>query len=51
MVVSGCSKDTDNVGENMIVLRKRIYVLKMAEEKYEEPSGWMEWERRWGCCC
>ncbi|XP_010255886.1 PREDICTED: uncharacterized protein LOC104596400 [Nelumbo nucifera] len=35
------------VDENMIVLRMRIQEMKMAEENYEPPSGWMEWEKRY----
>lgn len=35
------------VDENMIVLRKRIHELRMAETNYEPPSNWMEWEKRY----
>nr|XP_010916325.1 uncharacterized protein LOC105041169 [Elaeis guineensis] len=35
------------VDENMIVLRKRIHEMKMAEMNYEAPSNWMDWERRY----
>nr|XP_010916324.1 uncharacterized protein LOC105041168 [Elaeis guineensis] len=35
------------VDENMIVLRKRIHEMKMAETNYEPPSDWMEWEKRY----
>ncbi|EHA8591150.1 hypothetical protein COCNU_scaffold034767G000010 [Cocos nucifera] len=35
------------VDENMIVLRKRIHEMKMAERNYEPPSDWMEWEKRY----
>ncbi|CAN6451956.1 unnamed protein product [Victoria cruziana] len=35
------------VDENMIVLRKRIREMKMAERNYEAPPHWMEWEKRY----
>ncbi|KAK8483393.1 hypothetical protein V6N13_090490 [Hibiscus sabdariffa] len=35
------------VDESMIVLRKRVQELKMAEESYEPPRNWMEWERQY----
>ncbi|KAB5544813.1 hypothetical protein DKX38_012925 [Salix brachista] len=35
------------VDENMIVLRKRIHEMKMAERNYEPPSNWMGWEKRY----
>ncbi|CAL9040351.1 unnamed protein product [Musa banksii] len=35
------------VDENMIVLRKRIHEMKMAERNYEAPSEWMDWEKRY----
>ncbi|XP_044467740.1 uncharacterized protein LOC123197483 [Mangifera indica] len=35
------------VDENMIVLRMRIREKKLSEAKYEPPSNWMEWERKY----
>ncbi|KAJ6689598.1 hypothetical protein OIU85_005958 [Salix viminalis] len=35
------------VDENMIVLRKRIHEMKMAERNDEPPSNWMGWEKRY----
>lgn len=35
------------VDENMIVLRKRIYEMKMAETNYEAPTEWADWEKRY----
>ncbi|WOK93453.1 hypothetical protein Cni_G02150 [Canna indica] len=35
------------VDENMIVLRKRIHEMKMAETNYEAPAEWMDWEKRY----
>ncbi|CAL9193344.1 uncharacterized protein LOC135613637 [Musa acuminata AAA Group] len=35
------------VDRSMIVLRKRIHEMKMAESNYEAPSGWMDWEKRY----
>ncbi|XP_039119828.1 uncharacterized protein LOC120256120 [Dioscorea cayenensis subsp. rotundata] len=35
------------VDENMIVLRKRMHEMKMAERNYEPPENWMEWEKRY----
>ncbi|RWW46575.1 hypothetical protein BHE74_00047485 [Ensete ventricosum] len=35
------------VDENMIVLRRRIHEMKMAERNYEAPSEWMDWEKRY----
>ncbi|KAG1330597.1 hypothetical protein COCNU_02G005650 [Cocos nucifera] len=35
------------VDENMIVLRKRIHEMRMAETNHEPPSDWMEWEKRY----
>ncbi|XP_038985595.1 uncharacterized protein LOC120111770 [Phoenix dactylifera] len=34
------------VDENMIVLRKRIHEMKVADRNYEAPSEWMNWEKR-----
>ncbi|XP_010916318.1 uncharacterized protein [Elaeis guineensis] len=41
-------RDSDGrlVDENMVVLRKRIHEMKVAEGSYEAPSEWMEWEKR-----
>ncbi|KAI9075079.1 hypothetical protein K1719_042977 [Acacia pycnantha] len=33
------------VGENMIVLRKRIHEMKMIEKNYESSVDWMDWEK------
>ncbi|KAJ8483959.1 hypothetical protein OPV22_016444 [Ensete ventricosum] len=35
------------VDQSMIVLRKRIHEMKMAESNYEAPSEWMDWEKRY----
>ncbi|CAL9779465.1 unnamed protein product [Musa acuminata subsp. burmannicoides] len=35
------------VDQSMIVLRKRIHEMKMAETNYEAPSEWMDWEKRY----
>ncbi|KAG6516272.1 uncharacterized protein LOC121973795 [Zingiber officinale] len=35
------------VDESMIVLRKRIHEMKMAETNYEPPADWMDWEKRY----
>ncbi|XP_042447788.1 uncharacterized protein LOC122032544 [Zingiber officinale] len=35
------------VDEDMIVLRKRIYEMKMAEASYEAPTEWADWEKRY----
>ncbi|KAJ0989142.1 hypothetical protein J5N97_007498 [Dioscorea zingiberensis] len=35
------------VDENMIILRKRMHEMKMAERNYEPPENWMEWEKRY----
>ncbi|GLU04660.1 hypothetical protein SLE2022_217980 [Rubroshorea leprosula] len=35
------------VDENMIVLRKRIQEMKVAERNEEAPLHWMEWEKRY----
>ncbi|KAJ0962756.1 hypothetical protein J5N97_027878 [Dioscorea zingiberensis] len=35
------------VDENMIILRKRIHEMKMAERNYEPPEEWMEWEKKY----
>ncbi|XP_010243786.1 PREDICTED: uncharacterized protein LOC104587762 [Nelumbo nucifera] len=35
------------VDENMIILRKLIREMKMAERNYEPPSDWMDWEKRY----
>ncbi|URE09867.1 hypothetical protein MUK42_22138 [Musa troglodytarum] len=35
------------VDRSMIVLRKRIHEMKMAESNYEAPSEWMDWEKRY----
>ncbi|CAN0913767.1 hypothetical protein LINGRAHAP2_LOCUS28137 [Linum grandiflorum] len=34
------------VDEGMIVLRKRIGEMKMAERSYEPPEEWAEWEKQ-----
>ncbi|XP_058082493.1 uncharacterized protein LOC131230610 [Magnolia sinica] len=38
------------VDEDMIVLRKRIHEMKMAEKNNEPPVHWMEWEKRYYTC-
>ncbi|XP_008806268.1 uncharacterized protein LOC103719004 [Phoenix dactylifera] len=35
------------VDEDMILLRKKIHEMRMAETNYEPPSNWMEWEKRY----
>ncbi|KAE8710270.1 ABC-2 type transporter family protein isoform 1 [Hibiscus syriacus] len=35
------------VDESMIVLRKRIREIKTAEESYEPPRNWTEWEKQY----
>lgn len=35
------------VDENMVVLRRRIQEMKMAEMNHEAPSNWMDWEKRY----
>ncbi|KAE8648610.1 hypothetical protein Csa_009364 [Cucumis sativus] len=35
------------VDESMIVLRKRIHEIKMAEQRQEPPADWLDWEKRW----
>lgn len=35
------------VDEGMIVLRKRIHEMKMAERNYEPPAEWMGWEKKY----
>ncbi|KAJ8770288.1 hypothetical protein K2173_012758 [Erythroxylum novogranatense] len=36
------------IDENMIVLRKRIHEIKLAERSYDEnPSEWMSWEKKY----
>ncbi|GLJ09363.1 hypothetical protein SUGI_0107370 [Cryptomeria japonica] len=38
--------DHSKVDADMIVLRKRIYDLKLQESEDELPAEWMEWERK-----
>ncbi|XP_038875502.1 uncharacterized protein LOC120067929 [Benincasa hispida] len=35
------------VDESMIVLRKRIHEIKMAEQSHEPPADWLDWEKRY----
>ncbi|KAJ4752732.1 mediator of RNA polymerase II transcription subunit [Rhynchospora pubera] len=35
------------VDESMITLRKRMHEAKLAEQNYEPPSDWMDWEKRY----
>ncbi|XP_008437695.2 uncharacterized protein LOC103483039 [Cucumis melo] len=35
------------VDESMIVLRKRIHEIKMAEQRQEPPADWLDWEKRY----
>ncbi|XP_008811982.2 uncharacterized protein LOC103722990 [Phoenix dactylifera] len=35
------------VDENMLVLRRRIHEMRMAEKDHLPPSDWMEWEKRY----
>jgi len=35
------------VDQDMIVLRKRIHDMEVAESNYEPPSHWAEWEKRY----
>ncbi|XP_057962227.1 uncharacterized protein LOC131153785 [Malania oleifera] len=35
------------VDDNMIVLRKRIREMNMAERSYVPPSDWMNWEKQY----
>ncbi|OVA14529.1 hypothetical protein BVC80_1039g8 [Macleaya cordata] len=35
------------VDESMIVLRKRIHEMKMAERNYDAPADWMDWEKKY----
>lgn len=35
------------VDENMVVLRRRIHEMRMAEKGDSPPSDWMEWEKRY----
>ncbi|XP_057962229.1 uncharacterized protein LOC131153787 [Malania oleifera] len=35
------------VDDNMIVLRKRIREMSMAEGSYVPPSDWMDWEKQY----
>ncbi|KAK1579104.1 hypothetical protein Q3G72_035591 [Acer saccharum] len=35
------------VDENMIVLRMRIWEIKMLERRNETPSNWMKWEKKY----
>ncbi|KAG2323837.1 hypothetical protein Bca4012_038109 [Brassica carinata] len=36
-------------GGKVVMLRKRIHEMKMAERNYEPPSHWMQWEKRFYC--
>ncbi|KAH7841164.1 hypothetical protein Vadar_026498 [Vaccinium darrowii] len=49
-LIVSCASRNENYGgrmvdENLIVLRKRIHEMKMAEANYEPPAHWMEWEK------
>ncbi|XP_057962231.1 uncharacterized protein LOC131153788 [Malania oleifera] len=35
------------VDDNMIVLRKRIREMSMADRSYAPPSDWMDWEKQY----
>lgn len=35
------------VDESMIVLRKRIHEIKMAEQSHDPPADWFDWEKRY----
>ncbi|KAK6922226.1 hypothetical protein RJ641_012733 [Dillenia turbinata] len=43
----GREYDGQKVDENMIVLRKRIHEMKIAENDYVAPSHWMDWEKKY----
>ncbi|XP_022152316.1 uncharacterized protein LOC111020063 [Momordica charantia] len=58
VTASSRSREADNSGRNnhyasgklveesMIVLRKRIHEMKMAEREAAPPADWLEWEKR-----
>ncbi|XAR72277.1 hypothetical protein NMG60_11018861 [Bertholletia excelsa] len=43
----GWGYDGRQVDESMIVLRKRIHEIRMAEGGSEPPREWMEWEKKY----
>ncbi|XP_057866193.2 uncharacterized protein LOC131073709 [Cryptomeria japonica] len=50
-IVNGASSGESGPGrmvdEDMLVLRKRMYEVRMEEINYIPPHHWMEWEKKW----